>query len=76
MGLSSSAIIVIVLIASLGAVATAAGIFGVLNPDKDIFKSPSSEQLQYMRQVREMHFDLIARQLGRNRKEFQGRSPH
>lgn len=76
MGLNSSAIIVIVLIASLGAVATAAGIFGVINPDKDNFKSPSSEQLQYMRRVRAIHFNLIARQLGRNRKDFQGKSPH
>jgi flagellar basal body-associated protein FliL len=76
MGLSSSAIIVIVLIAALGAVATAAGIFGVINPDKVNFKSPSSEQLQYMRMLREIHFNLIARQLRRNRKDFQGRFSH
>lgn len=66
MGLGSSAIIVIVLVAALGAVATAAGIFGVLNPDKDNFKSPSSEQLHYMRRVREIHFNLIARETGKN----------
>ncbi|KAJ5459753.1 uncharacterized protein N7458_001305 [Penicillium daleae] len=71
MGLSSSAIIVIVLIAALGAVATAAGIFGVINPDEDSFKSPSPEQQQHMRRVREIHFDIIERESGRNMKSFQ-----
>ncbi|KAJ5266485.1 hypothetical protein N7478_009293 [Penicillium angulare] len=59
MGLSNSAIIVIVLVAALAAVTTAAGIFSVIDPERDSFKSPSIEQHQYMRTVRHRYFELL-----------------
>ncbi|KAJ5094820.1 hypothetical protein N7456_010681 [Penicillium angulare] len=76
MGLSNSAIIVIVLVAALAAVTTAAGIFSVIDPERDSFKSPSIEQQRYMRTVRHRHFDLLQQYSGNAWRQTPRKSMH
>lgn len=64
MGLSNSAVIVIVLVAALATVSTAAGIFSIVSPAQMTIWSPTTEQQRYMRNVRLRNLKLLLSESG------------
>jgi hypothetical protein len=65
MGLSNSAIIVIVLVCSLASVSLAAALFGAfVAPQANYLWSPTSEQHIYMRKVRSRYLRAIMEENG------------